>query len=120
MKDDAKGLFGILFDLSFSQFLTTKILKILYVIFMVIAGIAVIGLIAASFAQGAAQGILVLLLSPIIWLLYVIFARIWIETIIVLFRIADNTRDTARNTGGSSTATAASAPPPTSGPSPSI
>ncbi|MCC5843569.1 MAG: DUF4282 domain-containing protein [Verrucomicrobia bacterium] len=37
------------------------------------------------------KGIMFLILSPLLFLLYVLGARIWCEMIIVLFRIAENT-----------------------------
>ena len=48
-------------------------------------------------SQGGGAAIVGLILAPIFFLLYVIFARVWMELIIVIFRIAEYARDIARN-----------------------
>jgi hypothetical protein len=86
-----KGFFASLFDMSFSEFVTIRIIKLLYTLGIVLAGIAGLIFIVSGFANGIGTGILFLLLSPFIVLIYILFARIWLELIIVVFRIAENT-----------------------------
>ncbi len=89
---EGKGFFGRLFDLSFNEFITTKIITVLYVCSMIGAGIWALMVLFGSFATKSFFGILGgLILSPIVFLAVVIMARIWLETLIVLFRIAENT-----------------------------
>ena len=90
-----KGFFRALFDLSFSDFITTRLIKVLYVIAIVLAGFAALAVIVSGFTQGVGMGILFLILSPIVFFLYVIMARVWLEIIIVVFRIAENTQTMA-------------------------
>ncbi len=90
-----KGFFGSLFDFSFSSFVTTKLIKVVYGIQMVIAVLAALGLIVTGFMQGTGYGIGALVLSPIAFFVYLILARVWCELVIVLFRIAEHTRDIA-------------------------
>lgn len=87
----AKGPVGMLFDLSFTEFVTTRVIKVFFIIGVVFAAIGTIALIIGGFNAGAERGILFLVLSPIVFFLYVLGARIWCEMIIVLFRIAENT-----------------------------
>lgn len=82
---------GMLFDLSFSEFVTTRVIKLLFIIGVAFAAIGTLALIVGGFSDGAGKGFLFLILSPILFLLYVLGARIWCEMIIVLFRIAENT-----------------------------
>ena len=89
----AKGFVGSLFDLSFKSFITPKLIQVIYIILIVIAAIMTLGLIVSSFSQGAVAGIIALLLSPIIFLIYVLFARVYLELVIVLFRIYEEIRD---------------------------
>lgn len=84
-----------LFDFSFSEFVTTKIIKILYGILIVLAGVAALVAIIAGFTNSVGQGILMLILSPLVFLLYVILARVWLELVIVIFRIAENVGEIA-------------------------
>ena len=89
---EEKGFFGRLFDLSFNEFITTKIIKVLYVIAIVGSAIGAFLLLGGMFATKTFGGVLMgLILAPVAFILYVILARIWLETLIVLFRIAENT-----------------------------
>ena len=88
---EKKGFIGSLFDLSFTEFVTTRIIKFLFIIAIIIAAITAVAIIVSGFAQGFVVGIISLILSPIIFLLYVVLSRVWLELIIVIFRIAENT-----------------------------
>ncbi len=96
MEQQAKGFFGKLFDFSFHDFITPTITAILYGIFVVFAGIIAIGFIVGGFTQGAALGIIALILSPAVFLLFVIMFRMMLESMIALIRIAQNTTDLLR------------------------
>lgn len=86
---DGKGLLESLFDFSFSSFVTTKIIKIIYVILIIFAALATIGFIIGGISKGFFAAIGALIVSPLFFLLYVIMARIWLEVIIVIFRISE-------------------------------
>ena len=89
---ETKGFFGRLFDLSFNEFITTKIITVLYVCAMIGAGVWALTILFGGFATKSFGGILAgLVLAPIAFLVGTILARIWLETLIVLFRIAENT-----------------------------
>lgn len=90
--ENNKSFFSTLFDFSFSEFVTIKIVKILFIIGIILALIGAITFIVAGFNLSTVAGIVFLLISPIIFLLYVLFIRVWLEIIIVIFRIADNTK----------------------------
>lgn len=90
------GFFQALFDLSFSEFITTRIIKVLYV--LAIIGVGLLSLaVFLSFARGGAGGLIIgLIVAPVLFLLYVIATRVWLELIMVIFRIADHTRQIAQ------------------------
>lgn len=89
---EEKGFFGRLFDLSFSEFITTSIIKVLYIIAIIGSAIGALFILGGLFATKTFGGVLMgLILAPVVFILYVILARIWLETLIVLFRIAENT-----------------------------
>ena len=94
--EEAKGFFGALFDFSFTEFVTTKIIKVLFALAIIGSAIMAVFYIAASFSSSSGLGILVLLLSPVIFIVYVILARVWLELIIVLFRIAEHVSEMAK------------------------
>ncbi len=84
---DNSGFFKNLLDVSFSEFLTIKIIKVIFII-----GIIFCGLGALFFLfTGDMSFILRIIVAPIAFLLYVILLRIWLELVLVIFRIADNT-----------------------------
>lgn len=89
--NEEKGFFGSLFDLSFSEFVTTKIIKFLFILAVIASGIGAIAVIAAGFTKSLALGILMIVLSPVVFIIYVIVARVYLEIVIVIFRIAENT-----------------------------
>jgi len=86
-----KGFFGSLFDLSFTEFVTTRIIKFLFVLAIIGSGIGALILLIGGITGGGAQAFVSIILAPIVFFLYVLLARIWLEVIIVLFRIAENT-----------------------------
>jgi hypothetical protein len=88
-----RGFFEALFDLSFTDLITTKIVKVLYVIAMAGVGLATLLFIIGSFADKVGYGILALLFSPLIILVGIIIARLYAEMTIILFRIAEYVRD---------------------------
>jgi hypothetical protein len=97
-----KSFFQSLFDFSFSSFITINIVKVLYILALLAAGIA--GLIGigggvVSVASGRVlAGLASIALAPIFFAVYVLLARVWLEVIVVLFRVAENTNRIAENT----------------------
>ncbi len=87
-----KGFIGRLFDFSFSEFVTAKIIPLLFGIGIVLQAFAVLGMIVGRFRAGFWGGLLFLIISPLIYLLMVLMVRIWCELVIVVFKIAENTR----------------------------
>jgi hypothetical protein len=88
-KGDENGFFGALFDFSFSQFVTTRLVRLLYAIGVLVGAVFAMAAIARGFDAGAGAGVVALIVAPLIFLLVVIIARVWLELIIVVFRIAE-------------------------------
>ncbi len=97
-----RGFFGKLFDLSFESFITTSIIRILYILLIVLAGLTALVILISAATQGAAAALFGLILAPIVFLVYVIFGRVYLEIVIVLFRIAENTQVLADKAKGES------------------
>lgn len=85
-------LVGSLLDFSFTHFVTMRIIPILYIVAIVLAGIGSVIFAFSGFTQGAMSGIFTLIIAPIIFAFYVVMSRIWLEFVVVVFRIAENTR----------------------------
>jgi hypothetical protein len=87
---EPKDFFASLFDFSFTEFVTIKIIKFIFILGLV--GAAIISL--ASLVGAAGFGGFKwysLLLAPLTFIGIVFLLRIWLELVMVAFRIADNT-----------------------------
>ena len=85
-----KGFLPSLFDVSFSNLITPRVIKVLYVLSMIVIGLMALAFIAAAFSESAAAGLFTLIvLAPLAGLFYLIYARVILEVIICLFRIMD-------------------------------
>jgi uncharacterized membrane protein (DUF485 family) len=92
-----KGFFGSLFDLSFTSFVTSKLVKVLYVLAIVGAGVWAIVLAVPAFQGGTALGLLMaLVVAPLFFVLAVIWSRVVLELIVVIFRISEQLAEIAQ------------------------
>ena len=83
-----RGFFGALFDVSFTSFITTRIIKVLYIITLVLIGLGALVFIGAAFADSVGAGLVTLvIIAPLVSLLYVIYTRVILEVLIAVFRI---------------------------------
>jgi hypothetical protein len=109
-----KGFFRSLFDLSFTSFVTTKLVKVLYALSFVPAMLAYAAIALALFTSGAGDSVTVaadgtfqthsagstglglawlFVLGPLFLFLHALVGRVLSELVIVLFRIFESTRD---------------------------
>lgn len=89
IKTKTKGFFSTLFDTSFTDFVTLKIVKFIFIIGLVFIGLTTIAIILAGFQRGTNTGLLMLILSPIFFIFMVLIHRIYCELLIVIFKIAE-------------------------------
>ena len=97
---EKKNVLALMFDLSFSDFVTTRVVKVLFIIGVVMTGIGTLLTVVAGFAGGFASGFIALILAPVWFLLGTFLSRIYCELIIVVFRIAENTSIMAKQQSG--------------------
>jgi len=86
-----KGFFGSLFDISFRSFVATKIVSVLFVIALMLSALYTLFAIAAAFNASWSIGVVVTILAPAVYLLFVLYARVLLEFVVVVFRIYENT-----------------------------
>lgn len=87
------GFFARLFDLSFSDYITPSIIKMLYVLGIVVSSITGLAVLVAGINAGSSLATFIgLLLGPGGALIAIIYIRVLLELIMVLFRIEKNTR----------------------------
>jgi len=79
-----------LFDFSFHQSVTTRMVKFLYLLFILSAALLAFSFIIVGFGTSILFGILTLLIgAPVVFFLMVISSRVFLETILLVFRVAD-------------------------------
>src|SRR6185295_9330410 len=84
-----RGFFESLMDTRFNNLITPKLIRFLYVISMIGLAIGTVVFVIAGFAEKASTGIILLILAPIGALIYLIVIRLWLELIVVTFKIRD-------------------------------
>lgn len=92
------GFFAKLFDFSFEEFITLSIIKIIYILLLVLSGLGALAMFLGLASQGGVGVVFGLVVAPILFLVYVILTRVWLEFLIVVFRIERNSAEIARNT----------------------
>ncbi|MBN2310971.1 MAG: DUF4282 domain-containing protein [Candidatus Hydrogenedentes bacterium] len=87
-----KGFFAGLFDFSFSEFITVRLIPVIYFISLLGAALGALGVFISAAATKSVGAILIsLVMAPAAFFLSVLLTRIWLEMLIVVFRIAENT-----------------------------
>ena len=84
-----------MFDFGFTRFITNTWISVIWTLFVILAALAcIVAIVGGLFAvaNGAMQGFGSILLAPIVIALYLLFIRIGLECIIVLFRIETHLR----------------------------
>ena len=88
------GFFRSLFDISFTSFITTKLIKVVYALNLVFVVVAAVVAAFAAFQEDTLLGIGVLLIgAPLVSLVYLVYVRLVLEFIIQIFRITEMLRD---------------------------
>jgi hypothetical protein len=114
-----QGFLAALFDASFSSLITTRVIKVLYVLSMVIIGIIALVFVGGAFSNSVASGIIVLLIiAPLLSLLYLIYVRVLLELVLVIFRILETNTELVQLQRGAASGGSAPPPPPSSPPPP--
>ncbi|MEU6744026.1 DUF4282 domain-containing protein [Streptosporangium sandarakinum] len=85
-----KGFFARLFDLSFDHYVTTSIIKVIFVILVVIEVLWALSTLALAFDTGPESGVIALLLTPIGLFLAILLTRVWMELLVVIFKIKED------------------------------
>lgn len=109
-----KGFFGSLFDYSFRSFITSRIIKVLYVLTTIVVALWTLAVILIAFKASPTLGGLTLLIGgPLLFVITMIYARVGLELLMVIFRIHENVEEINQRAGGASSTPVATVPPPT-------
>jgi hypothetical protein len=115
------GTMKALFDFSFNSFIAPSIAKIVYLLVLVVIVISYLLFVVISFEQSSVLGFLVLLIiGPLFGLLYLVLARVGLESLIATIRTAENTGELVRRAGNAGPGSMNSPSYPTTGPGSSL
>ena len=84
-----------LFDFSFKHFVTIRIFVIIYWANIILAGALGVLTIVGGFRESTSLGILPVIVAPFLFLVYILFLRIVLEEIAMLFHIGDHVKSIA-------------------------
>ena len=94
--EQPKSFFQSLFDFSFTVLITSKIIKVLYGLSIAGAAIVSIFLIIYGFKLSTTVGVLMLIIGgPLLFVLTIIYSRVFLEIMIVIFRISEHASEIA-------------------------
>jgi hypothetical protein len=85
-----RPFFSSMFDFTFTAFITTRVIKLIFGLAIFFSGLLALMLVVSAFQTHASFGVLVLLVSPLLFLFYVAAARVALELVIVIFRIHED------------------------------
>jgi hypothetical protein len=95
------GFLGSLFDFTFANFITARLIRVLYALGLLLAALMALVMIGSGFTQGFTTGLLFLILGPLVFLVTAMYLRVVLEVLIVIFRIAENVETIANRSPGS-------------------
>ncbi|TLD68309.1 DUF4282 domain-containing protein [Phragmitibacter flavus] len=96
-KNPGLTLFDAVFDLSFATPITPRVVKWLYIISIVAAGLVALSKILSGFSAGIMAGLVSLFIAPIVFIIYVLVARVTLEVALAIFQMADSLKKIERN-----------------------
>ncbi|MEU9833128.1 DUF4282 domain-containing protein [Streptosporangium sp. NPDC048047] len=89
-QDTPKGFLARLFDLSFDRYVTTSIIKVIFIILVVVEVLWALSTLALAFDTGPESGVIALILTPIGLFIAVLLTRVWMELLVVIFKIKED------------------------------
>lgn len=117
--NDPKSILSDLLDWSFRRFVTPQLIKVLYVIGIALAALWSLGILFSFAAQGVLMFFAGIIVAPLVFILGVLYARVVLELVMVIFRISETNGAILQKMGGEAPAPAeAPAPPPAPKPTP--
>ena len=95
-----KGFFGSLFDVSFKSLAMTKIIRVLYILILIAFAFGLLGIVVSAANAGGGEAVAILIFGPLLLLLYLMYIRLALEALIVIFNIGQNSAELVRLQGG--------------------
>jgi hypothetical protein len=87
-----RALFDLVFDFSFREFVTPRLIRVLYALSLIGALLSALAWMFSGFSVGLLSGLFTLVTGPVAFVLYVLAARVVVELILAVFLIAERAR----------------------------
>jgi len=97
---DLSGIIPALMDWSFKRFITISLVKFMYILGIIGLAVSIVFSIFAGLAGGITSGLTSVIMGVIAFALGVLWLRVCLEMVVVVFRIAQNTTVLARHARG--------------------
>ena len=94
-----KGNIEALMDFSLSEYLTPRMMKLLYALHLLVGLVVAIGAVLSSFRASTAEGLLMLILAAIGLFFWILYVRVVLELIVVVFRMGADLARIAESAG---------------------
>lgn len=88
---EVRVMFSILTDLSFKRFVTPRLVRLIYCISLVAAALSAVAWMCSGFQIGFFYGLFTVATGPLAFFIYMLTARVVLEFMLAVFRIAENT-----------------------------
>ena len=88
---EVRLIFSILTDLSFKRFVTPRLVRLIYCISLIAAALSAIAWMASGFQTSIFYGAFTIATGPLAFFMYMLAARVILESMLAVFRIAENT-----------------------------
>lgn len=86
----AGGFFSALFDFSFNEFITPKVVKFVYVLATIVLALVWLVFVISGFAKNAGLGLFLLILGGIGAILYLALIRMTLEFYLAIVRMSED------------------------------
>lgn len=107
-----EGFFSSLFDFNFDKLVTIRVMKVLYILAVLGIGLWSVIFLIGGISRGGGAAIVALIVAPLGFIIGVVMARIYLEVVVVLFRILENVRAINMRATGDSNSDTGLTPPP--------
>jgi hypothetical protein len=92
-----KGFFASLLDIHFKTFITRKLITVFYVLAMIGIGLFFLIFLIKGLSDGGGTAVAVIVIGPIVALLYLIWIRVSLEFVAVVFSLYESIRRIEHN-----------------------
>lgn len=87
---DAAGFFRALFDFSFTEFITPKVVKFVYVLATIALVLGWLAFVVTGFAQSPLLGLFFLVIGALVVIVYLALIRMTLEFYLALVRMSED------------------------------